>query len=245
MTTATETTKFSDLLRLVKDLALTEGEVRDLDGRAQEKKSERQAIARDVILTAHGNLSEVAEEEYKRIMVDISEDAKKEPSERAWWHVHNAPDPKEKARERAEQYAQNTVNRERQKLRAEMISRGVAKGTASKINTVLAALYEGKIMPSDVRSLSSAYASVKALEKVAREAAAAAASSGAASPATATAPTLIAPPTPDEALDIILESIRTAGGGAEDAVFRAAGDWIDKITSAISDLTRNLGDDDE
>lgn len=41
------------------------------------------------------------------------------------------------------------------------------------------------------------------------------------------------PPTPEEGLQAILEAVRTAGDS--DAVFKAGGEWIAKITNGISE----------
>ena len=52
----------------------------------------------------------------------------------------------------------------------------------------------------------------------------------------------------DDAVALILEDISNAGGGDPDAVFKAAGEWITRLTNEISELTRTVGaaaDDDE
>jgi len=121
-------------------------------------------------------------------------------------------------------------------VRKTLLDAGVLKGTVSKIVTVIDALHEGIIALDDVKSLNGAYSSVRAVRAVA------AGTHPAAAPIPAPVP--VAPPTtPDEALDIILNSIRTAG--SDDAIFKAAGDWISKITDAISAITKAVGSEEE
>lgn len=119
-----------------------------------------------------------------------------------------------------------------------LLTAGVPKGTVSKINSVLRGIIVGTIERDDVKSLNGAYTLLKNREK-----ALAAASSTASSSTPTAPPPAAAATTPDDALEIILNTIRHAGG--EDAVFRAAGDWIDKITNAISDLTRSIAEEEE
>lgn len=49
-------------------------------------------------------------------------------------------------------------------FRKMLLADGVAKGTASKISTILTALYAGTILPGDVRSIDGAYRRVKVSE---------------------------------------------------------------------------------
>lgn len=120
---------------------------------------------------------------------------------------------------------------------SDLVAVGVAKGTASKIATVVSALADGSIDVVDVRSLSQAYNAVRAVlaAKLAASVGATVPTSPTPVPATAT--------TPDEALKIILDAI--SGAGDDDAVMKAAGDWIEKITNAITDLMRGSEEDEE
>jgi hypothetical protein len=126
-------------------------------------------------------------------------------------------------------------------VRRDLIDAGVLKGTASKIVTVLAALNDGTITPSDVKSLNGAYNLVKSV------AAATAGSpsvgvSSTGSTATVTAPGLgIA--TPDEALKIILHEITSQTD--PDKAFKIGGEWITKVTNAITEILKKIDDDDE
>ncbi len=120
--------------------------------------------------------------------------------------------------------------------RKQLVEAGVLKGTASKIATILTALANKTIKPSDVKSLNGAYNTVKAAEEAGRAAALAARGVLAATPAPA--PVVVAT-TPDAALKVILDSIR--GAGDPDAIFKSAGEWITKITNEISELARTVG----
>ncbi len=125
-------------------------------------------------------------------------------------------------------------------LRRLMLDQGVLKGTVSKILTVVAGIKGGHIALSDVKSLNGSYTAVKqALKHIA-----APATATATSPAPAPAP---AEPTPEEAMKIIIKSIRNAGNRSEEAVFQAASEWIRRITEEISEVTRavSLGEETE
>lgn len=122
-------------------------------------------------------------------------------------------------------------------LRRLMLDEGVLKGTVSKILTVVQGINNGHIALSDVKSLNGSYTAVKqALKHIATSTA----------PATAPAP---APepvePTPEEAMKIILKSIRNAGNKSEEAVYQAASDWISRITEEISKVTRAVAEGEE
>lgn len=124
--------------------------------------------------------------------------------------------------------------------RKQLIEAGVLKGTASKIATILTALSNKTIKPSDVKSLNGAYSTVKAAEEAGRAAALGVSATAASTPAPA--PAVVAT-TPEAAMQVILDSIRKAGD--PDAVFKSAGEWITKITNEISDLTRTFGAGEE
>ena len=123
-------------------------------------------------------------------------------------------------------------------LRRLMLDEGVLKGTVSKILTVVNGINSGHIALSDVKSLNGSYTAVKqALKHIA-----ATATSPATSPAPAPVP---AEPTPEEAMKIIIKSIRNAGDKSEEAVYQAASDWISRITEEISKVTRAVAEGEE
>ena len=132
-------------------------------------------------------------------------------------------------------------------VRTALVAGGVLKGTASKIGTILKAIEDKHIKLDEVKSLSGAYTAAKA----ARLAAVSAPFTAGAAATTAPAPTSTATVTmanADDAVALILEDISNAGGGDPDAVFKAAGEWITRLTNEISELTRTVGaaaDDDE
>ena len=124
-------------------------------------------------------------------------------------------------------------------VRGTLLSHGILKGTVSKILTVVQALNDGVISPSDVKSLNSGYAAVKlALAVHSSPEPSSPEPSSSAAPGHVCPPP--APPTPDEALEVILHTIKTSGD-----VFKAAGEWIEKVTNAISDVTRASALEDE
>lgn len=119
-------------------------------------------------------------------------------------------------------------------LRRLMLDEGVLKGTVSKILTVVAGIKGGHIALSDVKSLNGSYTAVKQALKHST------------APATAPAPAPEpAEPTPEEAMKIIIKSIRNAGDKSEEAVYRAASDWISRITEEISKVTRAVAEGEE
>ncbi len=122
-------------------------------------------------------------------------------------------------------------------LRRLMLDQGVLKGTVSKILTVVVGISEGHIALSDVKSLNGSYTAVKqALKHIATSTA----------PATSPAPAPVpAEPTPEEAMKIIIKSIRNAGDKSEEAVYQAASDWISRITEEISKVTRAVAEGEE
>ena len=124
-------------------------------------------------------------------------------------------------------------------LRRLMLDEGVLKGTVSKILTVVNGINSGHIALSDVKSLNGSYTAVKqALKHIATSTA------PATSPAPAT-PATPAEPTPEEAMKIIIKSIRNAGDKSEEAVYQAASDWISRITEEISKVTRAVAEGEE
>lgn len=126
-------------------------------------------------------------------------------------------------------------------LRETLLDAGILKGTVSKIVTVIYGLGTSLITLDDVKSLNGAYNAVKAAEAAAKAMLSAFSSPG--GETLEAVPSSFITVTPDDALNIILHSIQKAGDA--DAVYRAAGDWIDKITNAISAVTRKVGGDDE
>ena len=127
-------------------------------------------------------------------------------------------------------------------LRRLMLDEGVLKGTVSKILTVVNGIKGGYIALSDVKSLNGSYTAVKQALKPST--APATSPAPAPAPAPASAP---AEPTPEEAMKIIIKSIRNAGDKSEEAVFQAASEWIRRITEEISEVTRavSLGEETE
>ena len=124
-------------------------------------------------------------------------------------------------------------------VRSTLLSHGILKGTVSKILTVVQAMNDGVISPSDVKSLNSGYAAVKlALAAHPSPEPSSTTTASSAAPGHVCPPP--APPTPDEALEVILHTIKTSGD-----VFKAAGEWIEKVTNAISDVTRASALEDE
>lgn len=129
-----------------------------------------------------------------------------------------------------------------------LLGAGVLKGTVSKITTVLTALNNSIIKIEDVKSLNGAYAAVKAAQ---------AAAAGIPTPAklfpggvlpASSAPTVSTVfekvnPTPAEAMEIIIDSIKAEKNG--DKAFKLASEWITKFTNAVTDITKNIGDDEE
>ena len=125
-------------------------------------------------------------------------------------------------------------------VRESLLDGGVLKGTVSKIISILDALHGELITMGEVKSLNGAYTLQK--ERRTRPAAVITPSEPETTPATT--PALPAKPTtPDEAVAIILDAIKSAGNS--DAVFKAAGEWITRITNDISALTRAVEDDGE
>jgi len=126
-------------------------------------------------------------------------------------------------------------------VRGNLLAAGVLKGTVSKIVTVLAALSAGTITPSDVKSLNGAYNLVKSVAAAAAGSPSAGVSSTG-STATVTAPGLgIA--SPEEALKIILHEITSQTD--PDMAFKIGGEWITKVTNAITEILKKIDDDDE
>ena len=123
-------------------------------------------------------------------------------------------------------------------LRRLMLDEGVLKGTVSKILTVVNGINSGHIALSDVKSLNGSYTAVKQALKHST------APAPATSPAPAPAPAP-AEPTPEEAMKIIIKSIRNAGNKSEEAVYQAASDWISRITEEISKVTRAVAEGEE
>ena len=119
-------------------------------------------------------------------------------------------------------------------LRRLMLDEGVLKGTVSKILTVVNGINSGHIALSDVKSLNGSYTAVKQALKPSP--------APATSPATPPTP---AEPTPEEAMKIIIKSIRNAGDKSEEAVYQAASDWISRITEEISKVTRAVAEGEE
>jgi|GEM_PF-3627807 len=133
----------------------------------------------------------------------------------------------------------------RNTVRESLLDGGVLKGTVSKIITILTALEEEVIISSEIKSLNGAYTLQKERRAAAGATISASLRSGSTPPEEASAPTPAAvnATTPDEAVAIILDAIKSAG--TPDAVFKAAGEWITRVTNDISALTRGVEDDEE
>jgi hypothetical protein len=136
-------------------------------------------------------------------------------------------------------------------VRRELLDVGVLKGTVSKIVTVLSALNAGTIVSSDIKSLNGAYNLVKSASKAALAAsrlAMAAASATSATPWPAPAAPA-APPEPkyatkpSEALEVIVEFVKAERD--PDKAFKLGGEWITKVTNAITDALKSIGDGDD
>lgn len=128
-------------------------------------------------------------------------------------------------------------------VRTTLLGAGVLKGTVSKIVTVLNALMVGSITPTDVKSLNGAYSLVKLIARTG-SAAAAAGVGPAVMPVPAAPAKPVVATTPEEALKIILSTI-TAEKDADKA-FKLGGEWITKVTNAITDaLKRKSGEEEE
>ena len=118
-----------------------------------------------------------------------------------------------------------------------LIDAGIAKGTVSKIVSILTELRDKNLSVTSVKSLNGAYKDVqkiRALREVAAANARAVATGGPVIEVEA------AKATPDDAVKIILDAIRTAKDP-----FKASGLWITRLTKEITDLVATLGDDEE
>lgn len=122
-------------------------------------------------------------------------------------------------------------------VRTTLIDAGVLKGTVSKIVTVLRALEKRILAPEDVNSLNGAYNTVKMVEKIA--------STPAPAPAEpfAVAPEPVVATTPNEALEIIIASIKSITD--PDEALKAGGEWMTKVTNAITVALKEITDAEE
>jgi hypothetical protein len=122
-------------------------------------------------------------------------------------------------------------------VRSTLLGAGVLKGTVSKIVTVIDAINSGVLQVGDIKSLNGAYSLVKEAQRAAAEVKAGANTTV---PQAATGPVQkIGAQTPDEALKLILDAIKNAG--SEDAVLKAASEWITKVTDGITKITSKVG----
>jgi hypothetical protein len=122
-------------------------------------------------------------------------------------------------------------------VRSTLLGAGVLKGTVSKIVTVIDAVSSGVLQVGDIKSLNGAYSLVKEAQRAAAEVKAGV---GTTAPQAATGPVQkIGAQTPDEALKLILDAIKNAG--SEDAVLKAASEWITKVTDGITKITSSVG----
>jgi hypothetical protein len=122
-------------------------------------------------------------------------------------------------------------------VRSTLLGAGVLKGTVSKIVTVIDAINSGVLQVGDIKSLNGAYSLVKEAQRAAAEVKAGANTTA---PQAATGPVQkIGAQTPDEALKLILDAIKNAG--SEDAVLKAASEWITKVTDGITKITSKVG----
>ena len=118
-------------------------------------------------------------------------------------------------------------------VRRALLDAGVLKGTVSKICTVLQAILDGTVSSVGLKSLNGAYS----LARGTGTRAAAAAAVAAAAPIV---PVVVAPPTTDEALEIILSDIKYASD-----VFAAGSAWMTRITNAIAAIIKKSDEDKE
>lgn len=124
-------------------------------------------------------------------------------------------------------------------VRETLLASSILKGTVSKIVTILDALRDHIISPGDISSLNGAYISVKAARAIAAGAVSTALSGV---PFSTTAPPVVAT-TPEEALKIILDSIKSITD--PDEQLKAVGEWITKTTNALTSLAKSITDGDE
>lgn len=125
-------------------------------------------------------------------------------------------------------------------VRESLLGAGVLKGTVSKIVTVLTALQEGVISPVDVKSLNGAYNLVKQVRATTLAAAAALGGTGAPTVVTAAPGHVV---TPEEALEVILLTITSEKDA--DKAFKLGGEWITKVTNAITAALKAKGTGEE
>ncbi len=124
-------------------------------------------------------------------------------------------------------------------VRTALLDGGVLKGTVSKIVTVVTALNDKVISIGDVKSLNGAYTSVKMLHKIAAGYASTAAPG---TPYSTAAPAIVAT-TPDEAIKVLVESIKSVTD--PDEAFKLGGEWITRVTNGITDALKAREGHDE
>lgn len=129
-------------------------------------------------------------------------------------------------------------------IRTTLLGAGVLKGTVSKIVTVIDAINSGVLQVGDIKSLNGAYSLVKEAQRAAAQVKAGITQTSTGTANSAQAPAQnVGAQTPDEALKIILDAIKNAG--SEDAVLKAASEWITKITEGITKITTTVGNSSE
>jgi len=124
-------------------------------------------------------------------------------------------------------------------VRTTLLAADIAKGTVSKIVTILEAIHNGVLTVKDIQSLNGAYNLVKAAEKAASAPPVGSPTvpfAGATGGAVATSP--------QEAFDVIVDYIKSVTDA--DEAFKLGGEWIAKITTGITDaLTAREDEEDE
>ena len=123
-------------------------------------------------------------------------------------------------------------------VRARLLAAGVLKGTVSKIVTVVGALNDRTIDISDVKSLNGAYS----LVKTATAAPKITTTSGPITPEPEPAATPVKPVTPEQALKIIIASIKAEKD--PDKAFKLGGEWITRITNEITDALKSVEEEE-
>lgn len=131
-----------------------------------------------------------------------------------------------------------------EEARTQLIDSGVLKGTASKVCTVIAALYDGTLSREDVTSLNAAYGLVQHARKMAKLVAAGVPTTAPGS-APAAAPVAEKPTTPKEAVKVIMDYLESLPN--ETKKNQEASKWLTTVTNQISDFVAkvNAGSDED
>lgn len=126
-----------------------------------------------------------------------------------------------------------------------LLDAGVLKGTASKMATILRGLHEKLIYVSDLKSLSGSYALVKAAEATLKSPSGLITAGGGSPSGTpySTPVTPVSATTPEQAIDVIVNFIRSITD--PDEAFRVGGEWITITTNRISAALKSIGEADD